>query len=190
MFAYAITNANRHGGTTLDASVLDLSSATNIGYMFAYNSAMTAIDVSGLDVSKVTDASYVFYYCGALTALDLGDWHLDKVSNISYMFFYCSALTSVNLSNLSTQYVTGSYNARYMFSNCENLVDIIWSQKDTVQAIPTTPANMGITSGMKIYVPDDLVSSYKAASNWSTIESQIYSINDLPAAVKTLYGIS
>ena len=45
-------------------------------------------------------------------------------------------------------------------------------------AISSTPIATSTTEGF-IYVPDDLVESYKTATNWSTYASQIKGLSEL-----------
>jgi len=63
------------------------------------------------------------------------------------------------------------------FYNCSNLTTLIMQ--------PTTPPTLGSNnwyhvSNVTIYVPDDSVSAYKAAANWSSKASVIKPISQLP----------
>ena len=177
-------------GTVLDLSGWDTQKATYMSNMFADCNKVTEIDVTGWDTDSVTSMSGMFINCSSLTHLDLSDFDTSKVTSMSAMFSGCTALESVNLWNFSTAKITASYNISQIFYRCNSLTDIIWSQRNTVQALPATPSFLSITSTMKFYVPDALVDDYKAATNWSLIADQIYGISDLPQAVKTTYGIS
>lgn len=164
----------------------NITALYDISHMFNNCSALQSIDMSTMATSGITTMSYMFSGCSSLQYANLATIGTGLRPQMNNMFSNCSQLQSVNLASIETANATMSN----MFSGCTNLTDIIWSQKSSVQPMPQTPANIGFTSTMKIYVPDDLVASYKEATNWSTIASQIYSINDLPAALKTLYGIS
>ena len=177
-------------GTSLDLHGWDTSKATNMDDMFYSCYKMTALNVSGWDVDTVTRFDSTFRLCAGLTHLDLSDWDTAAATRITNMFYGCVNLQDLNLWNFDTSHVSSATNSNNVFTQCSNLEHIIWSQKSTVQPLKTTPSGAGITSTMKFYVPDDLVNDYKAATNWSTIASQIYSINDLPQSVKTTYGIS
>lgn len=175
------------GLTSLDLSKFNTSKVTYMNAMFNGCSGLTSIDVSKFDTSKVQNMQNMFYGCSGLTSLDLSAFDTPSLTNMGAMFRQCTNLTSLNMSNIVTNNIaSGAYN---MFTSCTNLTDIIWSQKSTLQKLPITPSYMSITSTMKFYVPDDLLNDYKAATNWSTIASQIYPISQLPAAVATLYGI-
>ena len=81
-----------------------------------------------------------------------------------------------------TKQVTISSSA---FSNCYNLTSLVL-RSATMCSLQGTGAfsNTPIASGYGwIYVPADLVATYKAASNWSTYASQIVSISEYPKAI-------
>lgn len=185
MFANNETVANILGFEDMDTSHVQ-----EMGNMFSSCRALENIDTSSLtlDTSTGTSASKVFYECESLTHLDLGSFDTSTCVSMSYMFSGCSSLTSLNLASFDTASAGAPSSMSRIFQGCSSLVDIIWSQKPTVQPITASPiGNANITSRMKFYVPDDLVDAYKA-SNWSPYASQIYSINDLPASVAALYA--
>ncbi len=73
------------------------------------------------------------------------------------------------------------------FGDSLNLFSLIL-RGSTVRTLVNTNALTGtpIRAGYgKIYVPNDLVDSYKSASNWSTFASQIESLNNYNGAVPT-----
>lgn len=91
-----------------------------------------------------------------------------------YKFYYHTTLQLVDLS-VCTEIYNGS------FSGCESLNKFI-IRTPSVCALKTTGAleGSGIDLGTGyVYVPDDLVDSYKAANNWSTYSSQIRPISEL-----------
>ena len=65
--------------TTLDVSSWDVSSVTNMGYMFHNCLSLTTLDVSNWDVSSVTNLGYMFRYCSSLIGLDPQDWDINQV---------------------------------------------------------------------------------------------------------------
>lgn len=87
----------------------------------------------------------------------------------------CSGLTKADFSNLQTiRYST--------FYNNKQLVTLI-IRTQVVSTLEKTSAFTGtpIASGTGyIYVPSDMVSNYKAATNWSTYANQIRAIEDYP----------
>ena len=77
------------------------------------------------------------------------------------------------------------------FADCTNLVAIIISS-DTVCPLSVTNAfnSTPIISGTGfIYVSDNLVESYKSATNWSAYAEQIKPISELPQEIKEDLGL-
>lgn len=71
---------------------------------------------------------------------------------------------------------------------CTQLETVI-CRATTVPTMGSTSGTYGIFGGSKIaagtgyiYVPDDLVEDYKAATNWSTYAAQIKGLSELPTA--------
>ena len=67
--------------------------------------------------------------------------------------------------------------------NCTNLTVVI-CKAVTPPGYNTSSASMfarGTTSAFRIYVPDDSVAAYKAASGWSTYASKIVGKSSLPS---------
>ena len=88
-------------------------------------------------------------------------------------FQNCASLTTVNLPNVTS---IGD-NA---FDSCGSLTSITLSSStvcslNNVNAFSDTPIESG--TGY-IYVPAELVDTYKAATNWSTYASQIVAISE------------
>ena len=118
---------------------------------------------------------YVFYNCSALTSADFPA----ATSIGSYAFYNCSVLTSADFPAATS---IGSS----AFYNCSVLTEVIIRTTSKVctlsdkNAFTSTP----IASGTGyIYVPDDLVSSYKSATNWRTYANQIKGLSELSGGV-------
>ena len=97
-----------------------------------------------------TISSQAFYNCKNLEKIEL--YVLKSISTNAFQ--YCSKLNTVILRN--TMMVTLS----------------------NVNAFDSTPIKTSTTSGF-IYVPDDLVESYKTATNWVTYASKIKPLSEL-----------
>ena len=114
-----------------------------------------------------TIESSVFSGCGSLISVNI-----PKATSIGYdAFGSCSALTTVELPSVTS---IGSS----AFKWCSNLTSVILSGS-TVCDIYSSGVfnNTPIASGTGyIYVPAELVDSYKAATNWSEYASQIVAI--------------
>ena len=127
-------------------------------YAFEYCSGLTNVTI-GSGVTSI--GQYAFEYCYSLTSVTIPD----SVTNIkSSAFRYCSGLTSVTIGSGVT-----SIGSR-AFEYCSGLTSV------TVNA--TTPPTLSTfvfsnTNNCPIYVPSASVSTYKAASVWSTFASRI-----------------
>ena len=165
---------------------------TNIGGSVFEN----CVGLTSLSFPNVTDVgSYAFRGCTNLASISL-----PVATNVqSYAFENCSALGVVALPNCTsigtnlgngdgpsgfdfTNKLTIPANAFYGSGNMQHL--ILRSDElcplSNVNAFNGTPISVGC--GL-IYVPADLVDTYKAATNWSTYASQIVSISEYPKTV-------
>ena len=67
-----------------DISAWDVSSVTNMSYMFIQNTAFDQ-DINGWDVSSVTNMYAMFYGASAFDQ-DLSAWNVSNVINMAFMF--------------------------------------------------------------------------------------------------------
>ena len=115
--------------------------------------------------------SYAFYSCSSLTSVDFPAATILEIS----AFRYCSALTSVDFP-VATSIGSNAFNG------CTALTSLTLSKNRVAKlgdtnALQSTP----IASGTGyIYVPDDLVGQYKAATNWATYANKILPISQKP----------
>lgn len=123
--------------------------------------------------------------------------NVDNLTNLQAQTFAgCSRLTSIKLPSVksmeSTSQFYGCLNLKtidfsvlenipyYAFYQCNSLTSLI-IRSETVCALETTDAFQmsAIESGTGyIYVPDDLVESYKTTTGWSTYASQIKPLSE------------
>ena len=158
--------------TSLDVSNWDTSNVTNMNDVFQECTSLTSLDVSNWNTSNVTVMIATFWGCIALTSLDVSNWDTSNVTSMSSIFSSCSALTSLDVSDWDTSNVTDMKN---MFSNCNNLQYlIIGSDTFKFQLLSDT----GLNSTCKILVPQALISTYQAATNWSDHASQFEPIEN------------
>ena len=164
---------------------VSIPKATSIGeYGFYGCSNLTSINLPAATVigrsafyacSKLTNANLplvtaipkeAFYNNTLLSNIDLSAATLIDQS----AFNGCGNLTSINL-----PVVTSIGN--YAFFNCKNLATLI-IRSSSVATLVKVAALSGCEN-VVIYVPDDLVDSYKEATNWSTYASKIKSISEI-----------
>lgn len=144
------------------------------------NNRITLIGTEGLRATQITGL-----HCENVTNVGgeavrqcsyLVNVYLPKCTNLSgYSFGICPLLETVELGAVT--------NIRaYDFYNCPKLKTLIINNTTTVCSLANVNAftGSGVESGTGfIYVPNNLVSSYKTATNWSTYAAQIKSINEL-----------
>lgn len=125
-------------------------------------SERNTIDILGDNVaaSKLIDKSITMFV----------DDTLKKVGHSG--FYGCSVLTSVSLP--AATFIDNS-----AFRGCSALTTVILG--NTSQVVTLSSGNAFVNSDNAIfYVPDALVDSYKAATNWSSLASRIKGISELP----------
>ena len=144
---------------------VDLPVATSIGSA-AFNNCSALISINIPVAVDIGNSG--FAGCKALTSIDLPA----VTSIVNGLFADCSALTDVDL-HAVTQF------ADYSFMRCNNLVSVIIRTPSTVAkagGLNVFPSSQNLI----IYVPDDLVSSYKEATNWSRNPDRIKPLSELP----------
>ena len=133
-----------------------------------------------------------FNGCSSLTSIEI-----PKVTSITTQTFYgCHSLTSLDMPSLKTIGAQAVRNcaklarvdigvttsiAALSFDSCP-LLDTLIVRTSSVCSLGNVSAFNGtkIASGTGyVYVPDNLVSNYKSATNWSTYANQIKGISEL-----------
>lgn len=153
--------------------------------------------ITSIDDSTITKvASYTFGFSNTLLSVNLPN----VISIGDQAFYNCTSLLNVSFQKLTT--IDGYNN----FSGCTKLqivdiggdVELITStcfkgctklQKLILRgsnvsalysnAFDNSPIKTSTTEGF-IYVPDDLVESYKSATNWTVYASKIKGLSELP----------
>lgn len=114
--------------------------------------------------------TYSFNGCSKLTTATITSTNSSLLSYGLGFYSGCTSLTTVDITDENGGNIGGS-----TFGNCRALNQIIIRNSSTllwlsnVNAFASTPFASG-GSGGTIYVPSALISSYKSASNWSTID--------------------
>ena len=166
---------------------------TSLGnYAFQYCSKLTTVDfpkatavtdsvfrycysLTSVSVPLATYVSrYAFQYCSKLTTVDF-----PKATSIgTYAFANCSALLTADFSQVTKiEY--------FAFQYCSKLTALVLRNTSEVCSLSGTSVlnYTPIASGTGyIYVPDALVDSYKAATNWSTYAAQIKPLSEYTEA--------
>lgn len=155
-----------------------------------------AVDITKATFPNATSmGTYAMYGCRSLVTVDM-----PKLTSIgSYGLQSCSKLQNVNMPELKAVPLAGFYNAsalKYIdlpkvtniqgsgFINCSALEALVL-RSTTMCTLGSTNAFNGsaIADGTGfVYVPDELVEDYKAATNWSTFADQIKPISELEVA--------
>ena len=165
---YEKGDSNMDGILTRRATTISNDRITYLGIEVFRNYASLAV----ADFPNVTSTGVnVFYACYALTTVNLPS----LLSISSNMFAYSSLLKRLDFPSVES--ISGG-----AFSSCSRLVTVILRKADTVCTLENVSAFSGtsIAKGTGfVYVPDDLVEQYKAATNWSTYANQIKPISEL-----------
>jgi hypothetical protein len=134
-------------------------------------SGCSNLALTSLPESVTSIDGNAFQNCGGLLTMKLPS----LVTNLQGGLFYgCTNLTEVtcNATNINNQ----------VFQQCSSLSKFVLPNITKVSVLQNTNAfaSTPIASGTGyIYVPDDLVSSFQTASNWSTYASQIKGVSEL-----------
>jgi surface protein len=98
-----------------DISTWDVSSVTNMAYMF-YEARSFDQDISAWDVSSVTDMYRMFVDAGFFNQ-DIGDWDVSSVTNMSNMFYGAYSFNQdigdwdvSNVTSMAFMFRDGSFN--------------------------------------------------------------------------------
>ena len=158
----SIGNSAFQGCSSL--ATADFPAVTSIGsYAFSTCSKLTTVNFPVV----TSIGGNAFQSCSALTTVNM-----PRVTSIgSNAFQDCSKLTTADFT------VAMSIGSR-AFYNCAALTAVILRKN---QVVTLDDANaFGGTNSAIIYVPDDLVDSYKADANWSSLASRIKGISEQP----------
>lgn len=143
-----------------------LDSVTSLAYSSYCFSGCTSLKSVSLPSLTLTAAlpQYCFRACSSLTNVELPS---DYTGELGFgCFASCSNLEMIDCQK--TQEIPG-----YCFNGSSSLTTIVIRRTSVatlsnISAFTGTPFASG-GSGGTLYVPNDLISSYQSASNWSTI---------------------
>ena len=130
--------------------------------------------LNNVDLSKLQSISYF-----GLSGLSMGTVVLPSCQSISgSMAFSGNRISTIDLSqkvNFSDQAFRSTLSLVHLVLRSDTFQNI-----NSVDCLSQTPIANGIGW---IYVPNDLVDTYKAATNWSAYADQIVSIDEYPKAL-------
>lgn len=144
-------------------------------------------NITEVDLPKVTGNTGQFASCKKLVRVNMPN------ATIFGSFYLCSALVDVNIPLLTSVNANG-------FRGCQALEMLDFQGSPTIGAVSmvdnpsfkililrgsnvatlsaTTAFNFTTSKDLYIYVPRNLVDSYKSAQNWSTISDRIRALED------------
>ena len=158
-------------GCSLLARVLNLENTkvTSIGNG-AFNSCSSLAEIA-FPSSLTSIGAYAFLSCKSLTrAVNFENTQLTSIG--SELFSGCSSLTEIALPSSLTSIGQAAFNG------CSSLqyIRIEATTPPTLASTNAIPSTIGA-----IYVPDESVAAYQAATNWSSFASKIKGISEMPA---------
>lgn len=170
-----------YGGTSLENATknIDTSNITTMEGIFAHCTNLKSLNLDGWSMASTNTMDSMFYNCSALLNLYLTNINTENVTDIDYLFYGCSSLQQLDLSHMDTSSVIA---AKQVFYNCSSLTTIVINRDQLFKITNANSfTNSGIANGIcTIYVPDDMVDSYKADTYWGAYPDQIKPISELP----------
>ena len=142
------------------------NSVTSIGNnAFYYCHSLTSATIPN-SVTSIGDSA--FTNCRSLTNITIPS----SVTSITIgVFRYCHSLTNITIPNSVTSI------GNYAFSSCYSLKKVL-IEGDTVKTLDNSNAFSGIPKSTLFFVKDELVESYKVATNWVTYADQIMPMSE------------
>ena len=165
----------------LDLSNFDTSKVSVMEMMFQ-NSNFTSINVSSFNTESTTTMQQMFSGCTNLESIDVSSFDTSVVNRMDGMFLGCTKLEEIDISSFTTtSRLNKSLGTSGMFNNCTKLKKIIINNPNLFIMTGTDMLrNTPIANGTGyVYVPDNMVETYKAANNWSTYANQIKGISEM-----------
>lgn len=143
------------------------------GAFFRDSEKLKSINIPNL--TTIEDGRRAFNWCSSLEELHAPN--LTSLTNTSTMLSYCTKIRKVSFPKLGGTTINSN-----TFPYCYNLETLILGGNqlnplDNVNAFTNTGINT--ENGLRIYVPDDLVDTYKTATNWSAFADKIKPISEL-----------
>ena len=151
-----------------------LPNCTEIDYRSFYNCAkVEELYLPNLTVF-LNDSNSMFGYMGALKEIDFPK--LTTIPSLDNTFANCSSVTKINLPNLGATSIK-----RSCFANCYALHTLVLGGefKTLESTVAFNNTGNAAEKPFYIYVPDDLVDTYKTATNWTAYADKIKPMSEL-----------
>lgn len=176
-YASAEVNIESAGGGSTDIEDAMVTRSLSGAYV---NNRVTSIGTEALRATQISSL-----HCEEVTTVggealrdckNLVSIYLPKCKTLTgYAVGICPLLERADLDSIETI-------QSYSFYNCPKLTTVVIRTTSKVCTLSNVNAftSSGVASGTGyVYVPDALVDSYKAASNWSTYANQIKGLSEL-----------
>lgn len=162
---YKVTNmASMFSGCNMLGSTFndDFQLQFNTSNVESFNSMFRSSGLSGYD--------------NGIRVLDLSNFDFSKATNMSAMFSGGYSLRTIKLGKKDTNYQKVTDSAE-IFAQCTRLEKVIINGTSILK-LTASSCLTGVPLTCEFYVPDDLVDSYKAATNWSARAAYIFPISE------------
>lgn len=166
-----IRNASFHSSENLES--INLENIVNIGKLSFYKCTSLNIEINLSNLESINSGA--FNQSGITGINNLGKLKKLLCGDSNYYtnspFGYCKSLTYVNIPDTIDEIQQG------VFYQCTAL--------EIVKIMALTPPILGVnvftgtSANLKIYVPDESVEAYKAATNWSNYADKIHPMSEL-----------
>jgi hypothetical protein len=117
-----------------------------------------------------TESTLIKYLSGTL--VDFDNDYIDVIGEGAFYNYTGLKTVKTAATTIEAEAFYGCSGLDYIYLTSNSVCEL-----ENVNALQSTSIAAGLNA---IYVPDNLVSSYKSATNWSTYADVIYSINDYP----------
>lgn len=164
---------------------LDTSNGTNLSYMFTNCQALQS--VPSLDTSAATDMTMMFGSCISLRESDFTDYDFTHISSTQRMNQFLGTSSSVNVVTLGNKFGANGICSTGVFMSTNSndnypAAHVKITKTDEVLKINSTGTYAFQGNNIYVYVPDSLLASYQADTNWASLDTagRLKTLSDFP----------
>lgn len=161
---------------SIDFSKLDFSAVTNMSYKFAAIGLVGDIDMSGFDLSACTNFGYVFGSTGGGSRNMRTFRSPTGMNNITNVTDCLNGSTSLQVVEMDESFSRSSAGIGSRFCPSKQVKVFILRGESICPLAATNNLGFLFVGGGYVYVPEAVISDYKAATNWSTVADYILPI--------------